>query len=85
VSSNNTIIANIYIGKYCIIKVGKCQYKSANSAATCSGYKSVPSGDESALQKVVATVGPVSIAIDASSLQVKSTLFYSFDYNLCNY
>lgn len=34
--------------------------------ATCSGFVDVTSGDESALQQAVSTVGPVSVAIDAA-------------------
>ncbi|XP_061700282.1 cathepsin L.1 [Syngnathoides biaculeatus] len=45
---------------------GKCRYNPANIGATCTGYVDVKSGDEGALKEAVATVGPVSIAIDAS-------------------
>ena len=44
----------------------KCQYKASASGATDSGFVDIPKGDESKLQEAVATVGPVSIAIDAS-------------------
>ncbi|XP_035226475.1 cathepsin L1-like [Stegodyphus dumicola] len=45
---------------------GTCHFKKANVGATCTGFVDIPSGDESALQKAVATIGPVSVAIDAS-------------------
>ncbi|KFM79809.1 Cathepsin L, partial [Stegodyphus mimosarum] len=45
---------------------GTCHYKKASSGATCTGYIDVASGDESALQQAVATIGPISVAIDAS-------------------
>ncbi|GFX04710.1 cathepsin L [Trichonephila clavipes] len=45
---------------------GTCHYKKASSGATCKGYVDIPSGDEKALQQAVATVGPISVAIDAS-------------------
>lgn len=47
---------------------GSCQYKASNSAATCKGWVDIPKGNELALQQAVATVGPVAIAIDASSV-----------------
>lgn len=45
---------------------GTCKYNPRNSGATVTGHVDVASGDESALQKAVATVGPISVAIDAS-------------------
>jgi len=47
-------------------KQGKCHYKKQNRGATDSGFVDVPSGDETKLQEALATVGPVSVAIDAS-------------------
>ncbi|NXI03031.1 CATL1 protein, partial [Pachycephala philippinensis] len=44
-----------------------CRYKPRDKAATCSGYKEVPRGDEAALQQAVAHKGPVSVAVDARS------------------
>ncbi|CAL8285177.1 unnamed protein product [Lota lota] len=45
---------------------GTCRYNPANVGATCTGYVDIKTGDEKSLQQAVATVGPVSIAIDAS-------------------
>lgn len=47
-------------------KQAKCHFNKANIGATCSGYVDVESGDEEALRDALATVGPVSIAIDAT-------------------
>jgi cathepsin L len=43
-----------------------CRFNPANVGATDNGFVDVKSKDESALQQAVATVGPVSVAIDAS-------------------
>lgn len=45
----------------------KCRYNPENSGATDKGFVDIPEGDEEALMHALATVGPVSIAIDASS------------------
>uniref|UniRef100_A0A8B9LJW2 Cathepsin L.1 n=1 Tax=Astyanax mexicanus TaxID=7994 RepID=A0A8B9LJW2_ASTMX len=34
--------------------------------ATCSGFKSLPKGDENALKNAVASIGPISVLIDTS-------------------
>jgi cathepsin L len=44
----------------------QCRFKSANVGATDTGFTDIKSKDESALQEAVATVGPISVAIDAS-------------------
>ena len=43
-----------------------CRYIPANRGATDTGLVDIAEGDENALKKAVATVGPVSVAIDAS-------------------
>ncbi|NXN18129.1 CATS protein, partial [Indicator maculatus] len=45
---------------------GTCQYNASSRAASCSSYVELPYADEAALKDAVATVGPVSVAIDAT-------------------
>jgi len=52
----------------------KCRFTKANVGATVSGFMDVESGDEDALVSAIATVGPISVAIDASR---SSFQFYS--------
>ncbi|XP_028277149.1 cathepsin S-like [Parambassis ranga] len=50
-----------YVGK-----TGHCKYDALYRAATCSAYSFLPKGDELALKMAVATIGPISVAVDAS-------------------
>jgi len=45
---------------------GTCHFKQNSIGATLTGYVDVTSHDENALKNAVATIGPVSIGIDAS-------------------
>jgi cathepsin L len=45
---------------------GSCRFKAADVGATDTGFTDITSKDEDALQQAVATVGPISVAIDAS-------------------
>lgn len=56
----------------------KCRYKKKNAGADDIGYVDVPTGDEDKLVHALASVGPISIAIDASheSFQFYSTGVY---------
>jgi cathepsin L len=45
---------------------GKCKFAASNVGATLSSYKDIPSKSEPALTTAVNTIGPISVAIDAS-------------------
>lgn len=45
---------------------GRCHFKKKAIGSQCSGYNDIQSGSEDALKEAVATVGPISIAIDAT-------------------
>jgi len=53
---------------------GKCRFTAKNVGANDTGFTDIKSMDEAALQKAIATVGPISVAIDASQ---DSFQFYS--------
>lgn len=55
-----------------------CRFSKKTIGATDKGFVDIPSGDEEALKKALATIGPLSIAIDASheSFQFYSTGVY---------
>ncbi|XP_054462445.1 cathepsin S-like [Anoplopoma fimbria] len=45
---------------------GRCKYNKQQRAANCSGYAFLPEGNEFALRDALASIGPISVAIDAS-------------------
>ena len=47
----------------------KCHFKNSDIGATDVGHVDITSGDEKALENALATIGPISVAIDASNLQ----------------
>lgn len=51
-----------------------CMYSPKGKAAKCRGYREIPEGNEKALKRAVARVGPVAVSIDAS---LASFQFYS--------
>lgn len=49
----------------------RCRFKMNDRAADLTGYVQIESGDEDAIKEAVATLGPVSAAIDAGK-KIKS-------------
>jgi len=47
---------------------GSCHYDASKVVTKISGHTDIPVGDEGKLKEAVATVGPVSVAIDASHI-----------------
>jgi len=45
---------------------GRCRFSKTHIGATISSYKDIPQGDEMSLTAAIASVGPISVAIDAS-------------------
>lgn len=50
----------------------KCHFKNNSIGSKCSGFIDIVSGDEKALMEAVATMGPISVAIDAT----RNFMFY---------
>ena len=50
---------------FALLQDGTCHYNSKNIGATDKGYMDIEHGDEHALMMAVATIGPISVAIDA--------------------
>uniref|UniRef100_A0A667ZIC2 Cathepsin 12 n=1 Tax=Myripristis murdjan TaxID=586833 RepID=A0A667ZIC2_9TELE len=59
---------------YTSVDTQPCFYDSRLSVAHISDYRFIPKGDEQALADAVATIGPITVAIDADH---PSFLFYS--------
>nr|VZI48875.1 unnamed protein product [Spirometra erinaceieuropaei] len=45
---------------------GACRYRRDLVVANVTGYSELPEGDEGSLQRAVATIGPISVGIDAA-------------------
>jgi len=50
-----------------ILKNNVCKYDEYGAVANVAGYVQMPAGDEEFLREAVAAIGPISVAIDASS------------------
>ncbi|XP_029683504.1 cathepsin L1 [Takifugu rubripes] len=69
---------------YTSVDTQPCYYDSRLAVAHIKDYRFIPKGDEQALADAVATIGPITVAIDASH---SSFLFYSsgiYEESNCN-
>jgi len=60
---------------------GTCHFEKSKAVTGISGYTDVKSGSEDDLQQAVATVGPISVAIDASHISFQlyeGGVYYAF-------
>ncbi|KAJ8943311.1 hypothetical protein NQ318_004752 [Aromia moschata] len=61
---------------------GNCRFDASRTVTTISKYLYVKEGDEEELKAAVATVGPISVAVDATGFQFYKQGIYSESY-LC--
>ncbi|XP_052656973.1 procathepsin L-like isoform X2 [Harpia harpyja] len=69
-----------HVYPYTAMDTSSCRYNPQDRAANCSAIWLVAQGSEEALEQAVVTVGPVSVAVDASSFHFhfyKSGIFSS--------
>jgi len=63
---------------------GQCAYNKNNVGARCTGFVDIPSGNEDALKNAIATVGPISVAIDAGHASFQSYSSGVYDEEECS-
>ena len=68
----------------CTGKDGTCKYNQSKVGATCTGYVSVQEGSECELQHATATIGPISVAIDANGSRFQYYNNGVYDYPNCS-
>lgn len=64
---------------------GTCSYDPSNIGATCTGYTSITRYNCTDLKLAVATVGPISVSMDASHNSFQSYSSGIYNPNICSY
>nr|XP_047128154.1 procathepsin L-like [Hydra vulgaris] len=75
----NKGIENEFDYPYYAQDLNDCYYQEEYSVASDTGFVDIPSGNENALKEAVATIGPISVTIDASKssfASYKSGVYY---------
>lgn len=74
-----------FICYLCVFVLQKlsCKYNNSHSVAHINGSVNLAAGNESQLQMAVANVGPISVAVDASSRPFRVGK-YIYKYTLLN-
>ncbi|KAL3882300.1 hypothetical protein ACJMK2_028661 [Sinanodonta woodiana] len=67
-----------------IAKSQECKYKRTKVVAKNTGCVEIAKGNESALQEAVATIGPISVAIDSSHCSFKHYSGGVYEEDQCN-
>lgn len=62
-----------------------CHYNPQDNAANCTSLMLIQPGNETALEQAVATVGPVSVAVDARTFQFHFYKSGVFNDSLCSH
>ncbi|GMS83579.1 hypothetical protein PENTCL1PPCAC_5754, partial [Pristionchus entomophagus] len=63
---------------------GTCHFSSTKVGGKSAGFVQIPAGDEEAMKKAVATIGPISVSIDASSRAFASYASGIYDDSACD-
>ena len=63
---------------------GKCEFKTSNVGATCTGYVDVPTKNCDDLKEAICNNGPISVAMDASHLSFQMYSEGIYDPFLCS-
>jgi len=64
-------------------KNGKCRWTQSNVGANDTGFVDIKTGSESDLENAIATIGPISVAIDASRLSFQFYQSGVYDESRC--
>ena len=76
--------ALLFLNDAIVLQDGTCHFSAASVGASDTGFVDVKKGDENDLKMAVATVGPVSVAIDASHFSFQFYHSGVYDPLLCS-
>ena len=74
---SHTAIFSLMITICVILQQSSCRYSEDGKGAQMSGSISISSGDEEQLQKALAYIGPIAVAVDASNNAFKVSFHFT--------